>query len=31
LLLKSDCTVERLLDDDDILQEFKAMNDKLIK
>ena len=31
LLNSSDCTVDKLLDDDDCLQEFKNYNDKLIK
>jgi hypothetical protein len=30
LLSKDDCTVEQLLDDDDVLQEFKNNNEKLI-
>jgi len=31
LLSSKDCTVDKLLDDDDCLQEFKNYNDKLIK
>lgn len=31
LLNNKDCTVDKLLDDDDCLQEFKNFNDKLIK
>jgi len=31
LLNSKDCTVDKLLDDDDCLQEFKNFNDKLIK
>ena len=31
LLNSKDCTVDKLLDDDDCLQEFKNYNDKLIK
>jgi len=31
LLNSKDCTVDKLLDDDDCLQEFKTFNDKLIK
>ena len=31
LLNNKDCTVDKLLDDDDCLQEFKNYNDKLIK
>jgi len=31
LLNRKDCTVDKLLDDDDCLQEFKNFNDKLIK
>ena len=31
LLNNKDCTVDKLLDDDDYLQEFKNYNDKLIK
>ena len=30
MLSKSDCTVEKLLDDEDILQEFKSQNSKLL-
>jgi hypothetical protein len=30
ILNKKDCTVEKLLEDDDCLQEFKNLNDKLI-
>ena len=30
LLSKPDCTVEKLLDDDDVLQEFKTQNQKLL-
>lgn len=30
LLSSKDCSVDRLLNDDDILQEFKNLNDKLI-
>jgi len=31
LLNGKDCTVDKLLDDDDCLQEFKNFNEKLIK
>jgi hypothetical protein len=31
LLTSPDCSVDKLLDDDDCLQEFKTYNDKLIK
>jgi hypothetical protein len=31
LLKDKDCSVEKLLEDDDILQEFKGNNEKLIK
>ena len=31
LLSNKECTVDKLLDDDDCLQEFKNYNDKLIK
>jgi hypothetical protein len=30
LLSKSDCSVEKLLDDEDIIQEFKTQNNKLL-
>jgi len=30
LLGNKDCTVERLLDDDDVLSEFKNSNEKLL-
>ena len=30
MLSKSDCTVEKLLDDEDVLQEFKSQNSKLL-
>jgi hypothetical protein len=30
LLNSKNCTVDKLLNDDDILQEFKNLNDKLI-
>ena len=30
LLSKPDCSVEKLLDDDDVLQEFKNQNNKLL-
>jgi hypothetical protein len=30
ILTSKDCTVEKLLEDDDCLQEFKNLNDKLI-
>ena len=30
LLSKPDCTVEKLMDDEDILQEFKTQNNKLL-
>lgn len=30
LLSKDDCTVEKLLDDEDIIQEFKTQNNKLL-
>lgn len=30
LLGKKDCTVEKLLDDDDVLSEFKNSNEKLL-
>ncbi len=31
LLNSDECTVEKLLEDDDVLSEFKSMNDKLIQ
>ena len=31
LLSKSDCSVEKLLDDEDIIQEFKTQNSKLLE
>jgi len=31
LLNNKDCSVEKLLEDDDCLQEFKNLNDKLIQ
>lgn len=30
LLSNPDCTVEKLLDDEDVLQEFKSQNSKLL-
>lgn len=30
LLSKPDCTVEKLLNDEDVLQEFKTQNSKLL-
>ena len=30
LLTSDDCSVDKLLADDDVLQEFKSLNDKLI-
>lgn len=31
VLKKKDCSVEMILEDDDCLQEFKNLNDKLIQ